>query len=144
MSTEAVKEIVVKAPPAKVFPYLIDPDLMVQWLGSETSMSPVVGGELRVRCQGHPGVGEFTEIVTDEKVIFTFGWDEPGHPIPPGSTEVEISLTPKGEDTLVRLTHRGLPEDAVADHNSGWGFYLDRLEKVMSGIDPGPESSTHD
>lgn len=143
MSTEAVKEIVVKAPPAKVFPYLTDPDLMVQWLGSETSMSPVVGGELRIRCQGHPGVGEFTEIVTNEKVIFTFGWDEPGHPIPPGSTEVEISLTPEGEDTLVRLTHRGLPEDAVADHTNGWGFYLDRLEKVMSGIDPGPESS-HD
>jgi hypothetical protein len=56
---------------------------------------------------------------------------------------VEISLTPEGEDTLVRLTHRGLPEDAVADHTNGWGFYLDRLEKVMSGIDPGPESS-HD
>jgi uncharacterized protein YndB with AHSA1/START domain len=117
---------------------------MVQWLGSEVSMKSVVGGELRVRCSGHPGVGEFTEIVTNEKVIFTFGWDEPGHPIPPGSTEVEISLTPEGEDTLVRLTHRGLPEDAVADHNAGWGFYLDRLEKVMSGIDPGPENSEHD
>jgi uncharacterized protein YndB with AHSA1/START domain len=144
MSTEAVKEIVVKAPPAKVFLYLTDPDLMVQWLGSEVSMSPVIGGELRVRCSGHPGVGEFTEIVPNEKVVFSFGWDEPDHPIPPGSTEVEISLTPKGEDTLVRLTHRGLPEDAVEDHNNGWGFYLDRLEKVMSGIDPGPETSTHD
>jgi uncharacterized protein YndB with AHSA1/START domain len=144
MSTDAVREIVVKAPPAKVFPYLVDPDLMVQWLGSEVSLSPVPGGEVRVRCGGHPGVGEFVEIVTNERVIFTFGWDEPGHPIPPGSTEVEISLTPEGNDTLVRLTHRGLPEDAVADHNDGWGFYLGRLEKVMSGIDPGPESPSHD
>jgi uncharacterized protein YndB with AHSA1/START domain len=144
MSTEAVKEIVVKAPPEKVFPYLIDPDLMVQWLGSETSLNPVLGGEVRVRCSGHPGVGEFVEIVTDEKVVFTFGWDEPGHPIPPGSTQVEISLTPDGNDTLVRLTHRGLPEDAVDDHNDGWGFYLDRLEKVMRGIDPGPENAEHE
>ena len=131
MSTEAVKEIVVKAPPTKVFPYLIDPDLMVQWLGSEVSSNPVPGGELRVLCGGNPGLGEFLEIVTN-------------HPIPAGSTEVEISLTPKGDDTLVRLTHRGLPEDAIADHNSGWGFYLGRLEKVMSGIDPGPDMNSHD
>ena len=57
---------------------------------------------------------------------------------------MEISLTPKGDDTFVRLTHRGLPEDAVADHNNGWGFYLDRLEKVVSGIDPGPEARSHE
>jgi uncharacterized protein YndB with AHSA1/START domain len=144
MSTEAVKEIVVKAPPTKVFPYLIDPDLMVQWLGSEVSSNPVPGGELRVLCGGNPGLGEFLEIVTNEKVVFTFGWTAPGHPIPAGSTEVEISLTPKGDDTLVRLTHRGLPEDAIADHNSGWGFYLGRLEKVMSGIDPGPDMNSRD
>ena len=89
MSTDAVKEIVVKASPTTVFPYLVDQDLMVQWLGSEVTLNPVAGGEFRVTCGGHPGVGEFVEIVPNEKVVFTFGWAEPGHPIPPGSTEVE-------------------------------------------------------
>jgi uncharacterized protein YndB with AHSA1/START domain len=144
MSTEAISEIVVRASPTTVFPYLIDPDLMVQWLGSDVSLDPVLGGELRVVCGGNPGLGEYIEIVTNEKVVFTFGWSAPGHPIPPGSTQVEISLTPKGDDTLVRLTHRGLPEDAVDDHNNGWSFYLGRLEKVIDGVDPGPEMTPHE
>jgi uncharacterized protein YndB with AHSA1/START domain len=99
-----------------------------------------VGGDVRVTCGGHPGVGEFVEIVPNERVIFTFGWAEPGHPIPPGSTEVEISLTPKGDDTLVRLTHRGLPDDAISDHEGGWGTYLGRLEQLMRGEIPEPET----
>ncbi len=82
---------------------------------------------VELNCGGNEGAGEFIDIVADERVVFTFGWSEPGHPIPAGSTEVEISLTPQGEDTLVRLTHRGLPEDAVSDHEDGWGFYLARL-----------------
>ncbi|MGH3732672.1 MAG: SRPBCC family protein [Acidimicrobiales bacterium] len=139
MSTDAVKEVVVKASPTTVFPYLIDQDLMLQWLGSQVSLDPVVGGNLRVTCGGNHGAGRFIEIVPNEKVVFTFGWSEPGHPIPSGSTEVEISLTPTGGDTLVRLTHRGLPDDAIGDHQDGWGFYLTRLEKVMAGVDPGPD-----
>src|ERR1700677_3056991 len=139
MSTDAVKEIVVRATPAKVFPYLVDPDLMVQWLGSEVSLDLVRGGDVRIRCGGHPGVGEFTEIVTNEKVVFTFGWDEPGHPIPAGSTEVEITLHPDGDKTRVRLVHRGLPDDAVSDHTSGWGHYLDRLAIASTGGDAGPD-----
>ena len=34
----------------------------------------------------HRSVGEFVELVPDEKVVFTFGWDAPGNPITPGST----------------------------------------------------------
>jgi uncharacterized protein YndB with AHSA1/START domain len=138
--TDAVKEIVVKASPTTVFPYLVDQDLMVQWLGSQVTLNPVVGGDVRLTCGGNPGVGEFVEIVPNEKVVFTFGWAEPGHPIPPGSTEVEISLTPKGDDTLVRLTHRGLPDDAISDHEDGWGTYLGRLEQLMRGEVPEPET----
>jgi uncharacterized protein YndB with AHSA1/START domain len=93
-----------------------------------------------VLCQGrHPGVGEFVEVVPDRKVVFTFGWDEPNHPIPPRSTEVEITLTPDGDKTRVRLVQRGLPDDAVNDHTQGWDHYLDRLAIVASGGGVGPD-----
>jgi hypothetical protein len=49
-------------------------------------------------------------------------------------------LTPDGEHTLLRLTHRGLPDDATTDHVNGWNYYLGRLEKVVDGVDPGPDS----
>jgi uncharacterized protein YndB with AHSA1/START domain len=142
MSTEVVRELTIKASPATIFPYLVDPDRLVQWMGTEASLNAVPGGEFRVLCGGvNPSAGEFVEVVPNQKVVFTFGWDVPGHPIPAGSTEVEITLTPDGEQTLLRLTHRGLPDDAIGDHVNGWNYYLGRLEKVVDGVDPGPDSA---
>jgi uncharacterized protein YndB with AHSA1/START domain len=114
-------------------------------MGTEAEIDAVVGGTHRVLVQGrHPSVGEFTEIVPDERVVFTFGWDEPGHPIPARSTQIEITLIPDGDKTTVRLVHRGLPDDAVSDHSSGWTHYLERLSAVVGGDDPGPDVPRED
>jgi uncharacterized protein YndB with AHSA1/START domain len=86
----------------------------------------------------HPALGAFTEVVPNEKIAFTFGWDQPGHPIPAGTTTVAITLIPEGEETRVRLVHSGLPDDAVSDHTQGWTTLLDRLAVTASGGDPGP------
>jgi uncharacterized protein YndB with AHSA1/START domain len=75
-----------------------------------------------------------------EKVVFTFGWEQEGNPIAPGSTTVEISLHPEGDKTRVRLVHRGLPDDAVSDHGQGWAHYLERLAMAATGGNPGPDA----
>jgi uncharacterized protein YndB with AHSA1/START domain len=140
MSTDLEVSITIAAPPETVFPYLVDQDRFVEWMGTSASLDPTPGGQFAVVCAGvNPGAGEFVEIVQDQKVRFTFGWDLPDHPIPAGSTEVEITLTPVPAGTLVRLFHRGLPEDAISDHRYGWTYYLARLDKVSVGIDPGPD-----
>ena len=137
---ELMREVVVDASPATIFPFLTDPALHLQWMGTEAELDPQAGGGYRVLVRGrHPGVGEFMEVVPDTKVVFTFGWDELDHPIPAGSTEVEITLIPDGDKTMVRLVHRGLPDDAVSDHTSGWGHYLDRLAVAASGGYAGPD-----
>ena len=137
---ELVREVVVDASPETIFPFLTDPSKHVLWMGSEAELDPRPGGAYRVLAQGvHPGVGEFVEVVTNKKVVFSFGWDEPNHPIPAGSTEIEITLIPEGEKTRVRLAHRGLPDDAISDHTKGWDHYLDRLATVATGGDAGPE-----
>lgn len=139
---ELIREVIVDASPSTIFPFLTDPAKHVLWMGTEAELDARPGGGYRVLAQGvHPGVGKFIEVVPNEKLTFTFGWDEPNHPIPAGSTEVEITLVPEGEKTRVRLTHRGLPDDAVADHTNGWDFYLGRLATVASGGDPGSEIS---
>ncbi len=140
---ELLREVVMDASPATIFPFLTDPEHYVRWMGTEAELDPRTGGVYRVLVAGrHPGVGEFVEVVPDSKVVFTFGWDEPGHPIPAGSTEVEITLIPDGEKTKVRLVHRSLPDDAVTDHASGWGRYLDRLAIVSAGGDVGPDDES--
>jgi uncharacterized protein YndB with AHSA1/START domain len=139
---ELMREVVMDASPATIFPFLTDPALQVRWMGTEAELDPRVDGVYRVLVQGqHPGVGRFIEVVPDTKVVFTFGWDEPDHPIPAGSTEVEITLIPEGDKTTVRLVHRGLPDDAVSDHASGWSHYLDRLAIATSGNDAGPDAA---
>jgi uncharacterized protein YndB with AHSA1/START domain len=84
MTTEAVKTLSIKASPATIFPYLVDPTKLVLWMGTEVHLDPTPGGEFRVLCGGvHPSAGEFIEVVANEKVVFTFGWDVPGTRFPP-------------------------------------------------------------
>ena len=137
---ELVREIHIKAGPEVVFDYLVDPVKYVEWGGAEAVLDPRPGGIYRVLMGGtHQSAGEFLEVVPNERVVFSFGWAEPGHPIPSGSTRVEIRLLPDELGTVVRLTHSGLPEDAVSDHTGGWDHYLDRLQVAATGGDPGPD-----
>jgi uncharacterized protein YndB with AHSA1/START domain len=137
---ELTREVMIVASPATIFPFLVDPEQHLRWMGTEAKLDPRAGGDYSVLVGGrHPGVGEFIEVVPDERVVFTFGWDEPGHPIPAGSTQIEITLIPEGDKTLVRLVHSGLPDDAVSDHTGGWDHYLERLAAAVGGDDPGPD-----
>ncbi|HEX3460430.1 MAG TPA: SRPBCC family protein [Acidimicrobiales bacterium] len=142
---ELTREVVIVASPSTIFPFLVDPEQHLRWMGTEAELDPRVGGAHRVLVGGrHPSVGEFIEVVPDERVVFTFGWDEPDHPIPARSTQIEISLIPDGDKTTVRLVHRGLPEDAVSDHAVGWEHYLERLAAAVGGEDPGPDDFSGD
>lgn len=130
---ELTREVRVKADPSTIYALLIDPGRQ-SWLGTDVEFDPRPGGVYKVQVGGdHPALGEFVEVVPDEKVVFTFGWNEPGHPIPAGSTNVAITLIPEGEETLVRLVHSGLPDDAISDHEKGWQHFLDRLAVVAVG-----------
>jgi uncharacterized protein YndB with AHSA1/START domain len=138
---ELVREIFIEASPEVVFQFLVDPAKYVEWGGAEAVLDPRPGGTYRALMGGtHWGAGEFLEVDPDRRVVFSFGWEEPGHPIPAGSTTVEIALEPSAAGTTVRLTHRGLPEDAVDDHTGGWDHYLARLDVVARGGDAGPDS----
>jgi len=50
-----------------------------------------------------------------------------------------VVLVADGDGTIVRVCHRGLPDEAACEfHNYGWGMTLDRLVAVAAGNDPGP------
>lgn len=137
---ELVREIMIDATPETIWPFLTEPGKHVEWDGTVAEIDPRPGGIYRVLVAGQfQSAGEYVEVVEHEKVVFTFGWEQEGNPIVPGSTTVEISLHPEGDKTRVRLVHSGLPEDAVSDHGTGWEHYLSRLAIAATGGDPGPD-----
>ena len=138
--TELVREIVIDATPETIWPFLTDPDKHRDWLGI-AEIDPRPGGVYRVLVDGqYQSAGEYVEVVHLEKVMFTFGWEQEGNPIAPGSTTVEITLHPEGTKTRVQLVHRGLPDDATADHGTGWAHFLGQLNAAVTGTEAGPDN----
>jgi uncharacterized protein YndB with AHSA1/START domain len=136
------REIQIEAPPETVFRYFVDPERLERWIGKALTVDVRPGGEMRVLIAGqHVSSGQFVEIDPPRRLVYTMGWDEPNHPIPPGSTRVEIDLTAVGDGTLLQFRHTGLPQDAVDDHAGGWTHYLNRLAIAAPGGDPGPDSN---
>jgi uncharacterized protein YndB with AHSA1/START domain len=132
---ELVREVLIDATPEVVFPFLTETEKYLQWEGTEGELDARPGGIFRVLIAGeYQCAGEFVEVVPNEKVSYTFGWEMEGNPIVPGSTLVTITLEAEGTKTRLRLVHSGLPdEQAVIDHGEGWDHYAERLSIVVTG-----------
>jgi uncharacterized protein YndB with AHSA1/START domain len=143
---ELEREILIDASPETIFPFLTDPEKHKLWEGTEVELDPRPGGIYRVLIAGeYQAAGEFVEVVPNERIVMTFGWDMPGNPITPGSTTVEYTLVPEGGKTRLRLRHTGLPDqNALDQHTEGWDHYLERLTVAVAGGDPGPDRPMSD
>ena len=130
----------VKATPEVVYQYLTDPVKYVLWKGRKAKLEPKPGGTYWVEFNERDTVsGKFVEVVPNEKVVFTWGWETPGNPIKPGSSTVSITLVPDGAGTKLTLVHTGLPEPAMDHHRQGWVMYADRLAIASTGGNPGTD-----
>ncbi|MCH9040532.1 MAG: SRPBCC domain-containing protein [Chloroflexi bacterium] len=130
-------EVRIAATPQTIFPFLTDRDKMLTWMGFDGELDPRPGGIYRLNVKpGSVVSGEFVEVVPFERVVFTFGWEGEGQVVTPGSTTVEITLTPDGDETLVRLRHYGLEGEMVERHTEGWSFFMPRLVIACQGGTP--------
>ena len=97
-----VREIHIDATPETVFEFFTDPTKLTRWLAAEATLDPRPGG---VCHQVHAGGerresgpffmrGEFVEVFPPERVVFTWGFTNPEIGVSPGSSVVEVTLTP--------------------------------------------------
>jgi uncharacterized protein YndB with AHSA1/START domain len=133
-----IKEIFIEATPEEIFSYLTSSEKYILWMGLAAEIDARPGGIFKVDPNTVDIIyGEFLEVTPPKRIVFTWGWKEPGHPVPAGSTRVEIDLEATDKGTLLRLTHYGVPDGAREGHAMGWSHYLPRLKIVMAGGDPG-------
>lgn len=123
----------IEAPPEVVFSYLTDGDRFIQWMGAGAELDPRPGGRYRIDIDGqHIAIGEYREVDPPRRLVMSWGWQ--GHPtVPPGSTTVEITLTPDGDATVMRLRHLDLPNDGERRlHTVGWEQYTGQLRNRLA------------
>ena len=102
-------------------------------MGVGAEMDPRPGGRYRIDVDGeHFAVGEYREVDPPRRLVMTWGWENQ-EAVPPGATTVEITLTPDGTGTLLRLRHTGLPNDEERrSHRSGWIMYTVKLAAILN------------
>ena len=143
-SLSVQREIVIRARPQTVYAFFVDPERLMRWKGIDARIDARLGGIYRVNVTGaNVAFGEYVEVVPNQRLVFTWGWETPEgvpNPLSPGSSRVEVDLIPEGDSTRVRLTHSGLPNATVlGGQTAGWEHYLARLQIVAEDGDPGPD-----
>ena len=140
MSSDVVMlQRAINAPPATVFSFFTDRDRWLSWQGISAEIDARPGGVFRMNVRGDGWAsGQFTAVEPHRRIVFTWGWEGPDSPVPPGSSTVEVTLEPDGDDgTLLTLVHSGLPVPVLDTHRDGWNHYPDRLAVRATGGDPG-------
>ncbi|HEX5183771.1 MAG TPA: SRPBCC family protein [Allosphingosinicella sp.] len=132
-------------PIERVWAYLTDSDLRAQWLAAG-AMEPKVGAPFELvwrndRLTDPPGErpegfgaehrmqSRILEIEPPRRLSFAFE----------GSGDVTFELEPRGDEVLLTLIHRRLPNRGMMlGVSSGWHAHLDVLAARARGEEPAP------
>ena len=125
----AQHEVVINAPAAEVYRQLTTVDGLLRWIAIDAVSVPVPGGRLEwTHENGATMVGRFLELDPPQRLVIAYGWKDDLMGVPPESTIVEIDLVERDGRTTLKLVHKSLPPDVVADHLRGWIYFLARLQ----------------
>jgi uncharacterized protein YndB with AHSA1/START domain len=138
-------ERLLPGPVERIWAYLTESDLRRRWLAAG-EMTLAVGAPFELvwrndeltdppgaRPEGfgdeHRMQSRITELDPPRRIAFT--WN--------GSGDVSIALEPRGDEVLLTLTHRRLPDrPTMLMVSAGWHAHLDLLDARARGADPAP------
>ncbi len=118
-----------------VWQAITDPEHLRGWYMTKAVLDARGGGNIDYVS----GISQFHitgKILTwDPPRVFEHEWNvEPRQYLPKGERSVvRWELTPDGDGTILRLTHRHLTEQTAMGFISGTHAFLDRLEEALDG-----------
>jgi uncharacterized protein YndB with AHSA1/START domain len=133
VATMVDRTVVIRARRSTVFRYFTDAARFAAWWGAGSHIDGRPGGEVHIRYpDGTSAGGQVLALVTDTKIVMSYGYDGAGKPIPRGGSRVTITLEDHPEGTRVHLVHE-LPDPAItAEHARGWRFQLSLFANVAA------------
>ena len=127
------RSILICATRATVFRYFTDSERFAAWWGPGSRIEGRPGGAVAIRYPNGVTVsGQVLELVGDERIVFTYGYDAPDRPIPPGGSRVTITLEERPQGTLLKLRHELATAAARDAHVAGWRYQLALFANVAS------------
>ena len=64
----------IAAPRETVFEFLVDPDKMLRWMGTQADIEPEAGGKFWLNVNGNDvASGTYVEVDPPNRVVFTWG-----------------------------------------------------------------------
>ncbi len=119
------RTIVIAATRETVFRYFTDSDRFAAWWGTGSRIEGRPGGAVHIRYpNGVIASGEVVELVQGERVVFTYGYEDPSKPIAPGGSRVTITLEDAPAGTRLHLRHEVADAGVRDQHVPGWRYQL--------------------
>ena len=130
-------------PPARAWAYLTESSLMATWLAPGT-VEPRVGGRVELKFEpddsprrDRPGARIEGQVGRYEPATaLSYGWVDPKTPA--GASEVAFTLEPRGEATLLRITHGKVAEAGLSSVAAAWHTHAELLLAHLAGKEAPP------
>ncbi len=97
--------------------------------------APRVGETFQLDLDGTAFAGRYIEVDPPHRMLLR--WDRQGtDEATPTPTFIEITLTPTGDGTNVRVQFSGLSAEDATFYPQLWARHLDRIAAVLAGAEP--------
>ena len=125
--------------PDEAFALITEPERLRRWQTVSAYVDLRAGGDFRWTVSpGHVAAGTLPRGRAGTRVVFGWGW-EGSDELPPDASTVTVTIEPAPEGSTVTLVHEGLDEKQERAHAEGWDHYLERLERLATTGDAGPD-----
>jgi uncharacterized protein YndB with AHSA1/START domain len=123
----------VKAPAARVFEAITDPEWLTKWLVDQAEISPRKGGRYSLSWKDGPThTGTVLELEPGRSLTLSWEWEG----VDVHGTEFRLSVEPKDDGALLSVQHTGFPPsekwvDLYGGAEWGWTYFAMNLKSVL-------------
>ena len=133
------KTAVLPVTPDDAFALITEPERLRRWQTVSAVVNLRAGGSYQwTVTPGHVAAGTFREVEPGRRIVFGWGWDG-NEDLPYDASTVTVTVEPTEGGSLVTLVHEGLTEEQAKSHAQGWDHYFERLERLATTGDAGPD-----